>query len=51
MTALEVRGEVNSPVAARIVASPRPYVTIVVEGEVSPDFRLHHVQLLTGKRP
>lgn len=51
MTALEVKGEVNSPVAARIVASPRPYVTIVVEGEVSPDFRLHHVQLLTGKRP
>ncbi len=50
VTALEVIGEVNSPVAARIAAPPRPYVTIAVEGEVSPDFRLHHVQLLTGKR-
>jgi len=42
---LDMDGAVNAPVCARVVMPPCRYVVIVVEGMVSPDFKLDYVVL------
>lgn len=41
----EVSGQINSPVALRVVAPPRPYITAELKGTVSPDFTLRGIAL------
>lgn len=45
----EVTGQINSPVALRIVAPPRPYITMELKGVVSPDFTLRGIGLTLSK--
>lgn len=46
ITTLNIKGAINAPIPMRIIAPPRPYITIKIEGIASSDFELHSIQLL-----
>ncbi len=46
ITTLNIIGSINAPIPMRIIAPPRPYITIEIDGNTSSDFELHSIQLL-----
>ncbi|MDE6324365.1 MAG: hypothetical protein K2L85_09580 [Paramuribaculum sp.] len=45
LLSLTVSGEINAPVIARMAATPRNFMTIDIEADVSPDFILSEITL------
>lgn len=46
ITTLNINGAINAPIPMRIIAPPRPYITIEIAGNSSSDFELRSIQLL-----
>lgn len=46
VTTLNIKGAINTPIPMRIIALPRPYITIEINGNTSSDFELHSIQLM-----
>lgn len=43
---LKINGPVSAPIRRRFVAPRRPFLSISIEGTVSPDFQLHSISLI-----
>ena len=46
ITTLNIKGAINAPIPMRIIAPPRPYITITIDGNTSSDFELQSIQLM-----
>ncbi len=45
----DVSGQINSPIALRVMAPPRPYITAELKGTASPDFTLRGIAMTLSK--
>lgn len=45
IVSLRINGAVNAPIPIRVIAPPQPYITIILEGNVSPDFHFFNIEL------
>lgn len=46
ITTLNIKGAINAPIPMRIIAPPRPYITITIDSNTSSDFELQSIQLM-----
>ena len=46
ITSMSINGAINAPIAMRMIAPPRPFLTITIDGKASADFAFHAVKLI-----